>query len=244
MNINKIKKKQWDNFTNCLQKYYNNEDYLFTEDLIRYWFIKYLMTIDKTKTKSNTEIEVPYLRGGSTKLKLKTSCPIPLKLSTTGKNRSRADLYYCNEDEVVEFKFHRCTMYSKSCTNSDLGSLLNDFNRLSILDNSNKYSIYVCDDYMKDYLIKYHKNNFPILDFNNANILQFNYNQLYYKITGFKDILKHAFSSFLNKEDFDKSPNLFDLTQFKYKIKLIYKNRILNNNSQKNLYLFVFEVIS
>ena len=243
MNINKIKQNQWDDFTNNLQSHYNNEGYLFTEDLIRYWFVNYFMTIDKTKSKLNTEIEVPYLKGSTTKLRLKKSCPISLKSSSAGENRSRADLCYCNEDEVVEFKFNRCTRYSKSCTNSNLGSLLNDFNRLSILENKHKYSIYVCDEYMKNYLINRHKTNFPFLDFNKT-IATFTYSKEYYNMPNFKDILKNAFSSFIDKDEYYKNPSLFDLRKFGYKIKLLYKNKISDSISGQNLYVFVFEIIS
>ena len=88
--------------------------------------------------------------------------------------------------------------YSKSCTGSDLGSLLNDFNRLSIIANNKKYSIYVCDQYMENYLIKNHSENFPILNFN-SQIQEFVPQEMYYNKNGFKDILKHAFNSFLDK---------------------------------------------
>ena len=133
--------------------------------------------------------------------------------------------------------------YSKSCTGSDLGSLLNDFNRLSIIANNKKYSIYVCDQYMENYLIKNHSENFPILNFN-SQIQEFVPQEMYYNKNGFKDILKHAFNSFLDKEDYDKDPSKFDLTKFNYKVKLLYKNYISNNksNDEQNMYFYVFEI--
>lgn len=249
MKINEITNSQWDDFTKLLKEHYDKEDYLFTEDLIRYLFVNYLKEIDPTRLNSinNTKIEVPYLRGDKTKLKIKPNCPIKLKQNKKGKNRSRADLYYCDEDEVVEFKFSRCTEYSKSCTNSDLGALLNDFNRLSILENNNKYSIYVCDEYMKNYLTNNHKDRFPFLYYNNDNKLSksFKYEEEYYSCPKFKDILKHAFSSFLNEEDFYNNPSSFDLKKFGYEINLLYSNKIKKKEQdlQKNLYLFIFEII-
>ena len=236
MNINEITKEQWDGFTDNLQSHYKNEGYLFTEDLIRYWFVDYIRTIDLISPKGYTEIEVPY-----SKLNLKKNCPFRLK---EGKNRCRADLHYCGEDQVVEFKFHRSTMYSKSCTASDLGTLLNDFNRLSILDNKNKYSIYICDAFMEDYFINHHKTHFPFLDYNNTITTGFKYAEKFYEIENFMDILKHAFSSFLDKKNYNTNPSVFDLRKFKYEIKLIYKNSFVGTDSQKNLYLFVFEILS
>ena len=106
MLISEITKEQWNEFIEILTDHYKKESNLFTEDLIRYWFIDYFR--EKDISKQLLKIEVPYIRENKTEIKLKENLPIQLKLKDD-KNRSRVDLYYPNNDEVIEFKFHRST---------------------------------------------------------------------------------------------------------------------------------------
>ena len=175
MKIDKLTKEQWDKFAKEIEK--NREDYkLFSEDLLRYYFIKYFEKNDLNKSIENTFVEEPYIRENEdareTQLRLKSEKPYNLTNDT--KSRCRADLYYSDEGEVIEFKFHRKTDFSNSCTATKLGSVLNDFNRLSLLENNKKYSIYFFDEQMKKYYVSETKNNnsnkFDILNYDKVNI--------------------------------------------------------------------------
>lgn len=248
MKFSEITKQQFDDFNNKLQKHYDEEGNLFTEDLIRYWFIKFFQEIDPTKNRNNTLIEEPYVRADKTKLKLKQN--FKLKTNKQNGNRSRADLFYSDNDEVFEFKYHRKTTYSKSCTGTNLGSLLNDFNRLSVLNNIKKYSIYVFDQEMKNYYINpKHKNRFDFVNYDNiirGNVYSFKKN-LYGK-NGIKEILTNAFASFYDKSHYiDKYEDEYDFRKFNYNIKVLYKAEIKDNyntkKNQNNLYMIVYEII-
>ena len=137
-------------FESELEKYFKAERHLITEDLIRYIFVK-------IHNSNKAQIEVPYIRTKSpaTSIKIKPTC-----LSYFNNSLARADLYYeknssgitdGESDVVIEYKFHRCTKYSNNCTTSKIGSVFADLNRLSVLENNEKYLIYVFDQNMQNY---------------------------------------------------------------------------------------------
>lgn len=162
MSLRSLSISDWDRIRDFLQNEYTRCGNLFNEDLLRYFFVESYSKIVSTQTVSSAIIEVPYIKSKSTGTPLKLKNPPAVSLKTT---KCRADLYYKSDDEVIEFKFHRRSPYSACCTGSDLGSVLNDFNRLSILDNSGKYEIYCCDEDMKRYFTKKHSTNYPMFDF-------------------------------------------------------------------------------
>jgi hypothetical protein len=124
-----------------------DEHHIVTEDLIRYWFIH----THSEMGNGNHSTEIPYIRyndkGNSITPLVRKNQPV------LNSNNARADLYYgdisikgCGrkktveeKDFVFEFKYHRCTRYSDCCTGTDCGSVFRDLNRLSILDNREKY---------------------------------------------------------------------------------------------------------
>ena len=184
-------------FKKELDKHFSVEKHLITEDLIRYWFIHIHGT--------NTIIEMPYRL-----LSIK-----PTKSSFLASNRARADLYYGNpEDTVIEFKYHRKSDYSSSCTATNMGSVFNDLNRLSILDNKEKYLIYVFDEEMKKY---YEKNSpFDILKISKAKVspkIGINKTTDSKVAIGFEEFKKQAFSGFNCKkfEDFNYTVKISDI---------------------------------
>ena len=145
-------------FITELNQQFSKMPKLITEDLIRQWFID-----TQSLTYSETIIEKPY--------KLLS---INKKSSVVINNRARADLYYQEhgkEDVVVEFKYHKKIDTSTTCKTTNLGEVLRDLNRLSCLNNKEKYFIYVFDKEMKDYYdnayTKY--KDLEFLSINNAN---------------------------------------------------------------------------
>ena len=110
------------------------------EDLIRYWFL----CIHNT----NPIIEVAYKPNKKQHNYLKIN-PAHQQIFTSKK--ACADLYYADTDTVFEFKYHRKTDYSNNCTTTKVGTAFKDINRLSILENREKYFIYVFDDQMAGY---------------------------------------------------------------------------------------------
>lgn len=135
-----------------LAKRFNTMAHLVTEDLIRQWFIE-----TQNLSIGDIVVEKPYRL-----LKLKANFQGILN------NRARADLYYGGknkqtgekEDVVIEFKYHKKSPYSDTAKTTNMGEVFRDLNRLSTLDNQEKYFIYVFDQEMKDY---YDKHVFDVL---------------------------------------------------------------------------------
>lgn len=110
------------------------------ESLIRWLFI----CIHKI---ANAHIEVAYKQNKKgTLLKIKSSFA-----SIFLSNKSALDLYIPATNTAIEFKFHRKTDNSNNCTTTKVGTAFKDINRLSILENCEKYFIYVFDDQMAGY---------------------------------------------------------------------------------------------
>lgn len=233
MSIRKLTNKDWNQFDNDLQNEYNRCENLFNEDLVRYVFVQSYSKMNAIKTVKRARIEVPYRKdpGIGTPLRVNQSVINPDEL-----NRCRADLYYESDDEVIELKFHRRSIYSGNCTSSKLGSVLNDFNRLSVLKNDGKYSIYVGDEQMKEYFKKHQSTSYPMFDFDNIAVGDIFKLKDHSGEKGFGEILKRAFNSF------DERRGL-DITQFGYKVKVLHKAKINGNMVDKNLYLYVFEIL-
>lgn len=185
-------------FKKELVKHFSVEPRLITECLIRYWFIE-------IHGRNDAEIEKPY----------RTLSINPKYKTYLASNRARADLYYGNaEDTVIEFKYHRKTKYSSCCTATNMGSVFNDLNRLSILDNKEKYLIYVFDEEMKKY---YEKNSpFDILKISKAKVspkIGINKTTDSKVAIGFEEFKKQAFSGFNCKkfEDFNYTVKISDI---------------------------------
>ena len=129
-------------FTQTLKFYLMKHPAIVDEDLIRYWFL----CIHNT----NPIIEVAYKPNKKQHNYLKIN-PAHQQIFTSKK--ACADLYYANTDTVFEFKYHRKTDYSNNCTTTKIGCAFRDLNRLSILDNKEKYFVYVFDNQMRNYFI-------------------------------------------------------------------------------------------
>lgn len=57
------------------------------------------------------------------------------------------------EEVVIEFKYHKKVDRSTTCKTTNMGEVFRDVNRLSSLENKEKYFIYVFDQEMKDYIM-------------------------------------------------------------------------------------------
>lgn len=206
-------------FNKKLDKHFSAEPHLVTECLIRYWFID----IHKTcvKTIKDIKIEKPY-RDLSINPKYK---------SYLKSEKASADLYFGNpEDAVFEFKYHRQTENSRNCTATKMGSVFRDFNRLSILDNKEKYLIYVFDKQMKDY----YENNSPLDIFKMSKTkigCKYQVNAATDKIITFKSIRDIAFSGF-------NPTAITGFKDFDYTIEVVYKANLVNDYN-----LLIFKVI-
>lgn len=130
-----------------LNRAFSTMAHLVTEDWIRQCFID-----AQSLVKKEVRIEKPYRN-----LRIKP------KFCGVLNNQARADLYYQehgDEDTVIEFKYHKKLSTSTTCKTTNMGEVFRDFNRLSVLDNKEKYLIYVFDEEMKNY---YDSNVFDIL---------------------------------------------------------------------------------
>ena len=239
------------NFENELKKHFNKEHHLVTEDLIRYWFI------GSHSSNGDAYTEVPYIRAGKTPLVINANAP---KLNS---DRARADLYYgdidnckkknaVEQDVVVEFKYHRCTRYSDCCTGTDCGSVFRDLNRLSILENKEKYFVYVFDQKMKEYYDeKIKKNPNSAYDiFNTGNNRPSNPIKVDGSFDvivgqrGYGEVKKGAFSQF------DTNNKTFTFGNFNYKVKVLYSSKITDitvtefgESKPKSYYLLICQVL-
>lgn len=127
---------KFNHFAEKLEKKFSKNYHLITEDLIRYW---YITTIGEFE---NAAIERPY-RNHEESLQLLKS------------TRARADLYYSDTDVVIEFKFHKKLDSSCSCKTDNLGLVVGDMNRLSLLNCEHKLLIYIFDQEMYGYYQKH-----------------------------------------------------------------------------------------
>lgn len=172
-------KINYTDFKKELDAHFSDEPHLVTECLIRYLFIK--------AHKTEAEIEVPY-----------RVLPIKPTKNYLEYKRARVDLYYGNpEDAVFEFKYHRRTKYSDCCTATNMGKVFNDLNRLSVIDKTEKYFIYVFDENMKKYYEKH--SPFDILKMSRVNVGdKLNVNGAIDKLLagGYAEFKKQAFSGF------------------------------------------------
>lgn len=238
------------NFENELKTHFDNEHHLVTEDLIRYWFI------GTHSSNGDAYTEVPYIRPGKTPLVINTNAP---KLNS---DRARADLYYgdidnCkkknadDQDVVLEFKYHRCTRYSDCCTGTDCGSVFRDLNRLSILENKEKYFVYVFDKKMKEYYDEKIKRNqdsaYEIFNIKNrpSDLIKVDASfDNIVKQKGYGEVKKGAFSQF------DKDNEAFTFAKFNYKVKVLYSSKITDitvtefgESKAKSYYLLICQVL-
>ena len=214
------------NFENELKKHFNKEHHLVTEDLIRYWFI------GTHSSNGDAYTEVPYIRAGKTPLVINANAP---KLNS---DRARADLYYgdidnckkknaVEQDVVLEFKYHRCTRYSDCCTGTDCGSVFRDLNRLSILDNKEKYFVYVFDQKMKEYydekIKRNQKSSYEIFNIKNRPSGPIKVDASFDNIVkerGYGEVKKGAFIQF------NTNNKTFTFDKFNYEVEVLYCNKI------------------
>lgn len=208
---------------------FNNMAHLVTEDLIRQWFIeKQKLTI------KNTIIEEPYRELISKRSKFYSEI----------NSRARVDLYYKgtneqtkeNEEVVIEFKYHKKVDRSTTCKTTNMGEVFRDLNRLSSLENKEKYFIYVFDQEMKDY---YDKQSFDILKVGNYSSAHIPSALNKYIKDEHGEFYKSAFSSF--------SDNYQDFSYFGYTVEVLYSNHIttyktLAENSDNSIYMIVLQV--
>ena len=213
-----------------LSNHFNNKAHLITEDLIRYWFI-----ITQKLSIKETKIEKPYRL-----LKLKS------KYQKILNNRARADLYYGGqneqigkkEDVVMEFQCHKKSFYSSTAKTTNMGEVFRDLNRLSALDNDEKYFIYIFDQEMKEY---YDNHVFDILKVNTNQGKVLNSIDIETIIKGKKtdDFKKTALSPF--DDNLVKS---FD--DFNYTAEVLYSNHITTykklDSKDDNMYIIILKV--
>lgn len=210
---------------------FNNMSHLVTEDLIRQWFIE-----TQNLTIKNTVIERPYRL-----LKLKS------KFISVLNHRARADLFYDgkiaqtdqSEDVVIEFKYHKKTPYSDTAKTTNMGEVFRDLNRLSTLNNKEKYFIYVFDKEMKDY---YDKHVFDILKVDADCGKTLNSADIETLIKGKKsaEFKNAAFSPFDKKI-------VIDFNFFSYTVEVLYSNHIttyktFDGNSDNGIYMTILQV--
>lgn len=238
------------NFENELKTHFDNEHHLVTEDLIRYWFI------GTHSSNGDAYTEVPYIRPGKTPLVINANAP---KLNS---ERARADLYYgdidncekkndAEQDIVLEFKYHRCTRYSDCCTGTDCGSVFRDLNRLSILDNKEKYFVYVFDQKMKDYydekIAKNPNSAYEIFNIKNQPSGSIKVDGSF-DVTvgqwGYGEVKKGAFSQF------DTNNETFTFAKFDYKVEVLHSSKITDitvtefgESKVKSYYLVICRVL-
>ena len=239
----------FDNFKNELKTHFDNEHHLVSEDLIRYWFI------GTHSSNGDAYTEVPYIRAGKTPLLINTNAP---KLNS---DQARADLYYgdidnCkkkNDDEqdiVLEFKYHRCTRYSDCCTGTDCGSVFRDLNRLSILENKEKYFVYVFDQAMKKYydekITKNPNSAYEIFNIKNRPSNPIKVDGSFDATVGqwgYGEVKKGAFSQF------DTANKTFTFDDFNYKVEVLHSSKITDvtvtefgKSKDKSYYLVICQV--
>ncbi len=203
-----LTKNQINNFISEIENAYQNEPHLITEDTIRALLIK-AMNVNLL----DIEIEVPYVVNSSKKIKgKKTNTPVIVSNPTWfNSERNRADIYYysttidngcdlcetrpiADDDMVIEVKYHRETPYSANCTTSKAGSVFNDLNRLSVIDNKQKFFVYVFDKTMKTYFDNVSRQFTDILK-ENAQNQTFTIDAKYDKMP--QDAKNNAFRSFV-----------------------------------------------
>ena len=193
------------------------EKNIITEDLVRYWFIN-------VHSDYSADIEVPYYE----------------LISKRGvlNSRARADLRLSKGEEnaVFEFKYHRKAVRSSSCTATNMGSVFHDLNRLSILDNKNKYLVYVFDQEMADY---YEKNKI----FNILKPSELKKGTVKYKVNGSTDarIAKSKYEEFKKQafSGFNAAINSF--SGFGYTVEVEYFNEI--SVEKEKFYVVIYKVI-
>lgn len=209
----------YEKFNDKLKAKFNNLPRLVTEDLIRFWFIE-----SQNLSVPSVTIEKPYENLG-----------IKSDFKERITSRARADLYDEQSDTVIEFKYHKKIKSSDSCKTTNMGEVFRDLNRLSVLNNKEKYLIYVFDSEMMDYYNKYEiANIFKIaekLDLNIPSDIKASKNS-------HKEFYKTAFSSF--------DDNCKDFSEFTYTVKTEYSNKITTvmekDNKPNTFYIKVYKV--
>lgn len=202
-----------------LKTKFNNIPHLVTEDLIRFWFIE-----SQNLSIPSTTIEKPY-ENLEIKSKFKEHITI----------RARADLYDEQSDVVIEFKYHKKISTSDSCKTTNMGEVFRELNRLSVLNNTKKYLIYVFDSEMMDYYNKYEiANIFNIAEKSDLKIPS----DIKASKNSHKEFYKTAFSSF--------DDNCKDFSEFTYTVKTEYSNTITTvmgkDDKPNTFYIKVYKV--
>lgn len=209
----------YEKFNEILKTKFNNIPRLVTEDLIRFWFIE-----SQNLNVPSVIIEKPY-----------KNLNINENFIDYLTNRIRADFYYAPWDTVIEFKYHKKIESSDSCKTTNMGEVFRDLNRLSVLNNKEKYLIYVFDGEMKEYyderavtdILKFDK-NYECKVSVEINIDE-NSNREFYKA---------AFSSFRD--------GYKNFSKFNYTVRKVYSDKItsfkIENEKETSFYLSVFKV--
>ena len=127
----------WESFINYLSAESIKNGQTITEAMLRYWFMEGIKFSVR-----NLAIEESYF--GS---KIKTGSSTP-QLHKPKKNVPHADLYFEENGKsyVIEFKYGIGSNHTEM-----LGEVFNDLNRLSVINNDEKYFIYVFNKSMHDY---------------------------------------------------------------------------------------------
>lgn len=184
------------------------------------------------------EIETPYIQPQKAKKKTPLLVQNNTQFKRNGKNLPHADLYIEGCDAVIEFKYHKKTEYSDTAKTTNMGEVFRDLNRLSTLDNQEKYLIYVFDQEMKNYYDKY---VFDILKVgaNQGKVLNSSDIETLIKGKKTNDFKKTALSPF----DYNLVKSFDDLN---YTAKVLYSDCITTykklDGKDDNMYIIILKV--
>lgn len=184
------------------------------------------------------EIETPYIQPQKAKKKTPLLVQNCAQFKRTGKNLPHADLYIEDCDVVIEFKYHKKAEYSDTAKTMNMGEVFRDLNRLSTLDNKEKYFIYVFDQEMKEY---YDKHVFDILKVNTNKGATLKSIDIETLIKGkkVKDFRNVALSSF------DRNI-VTDFNYFSYTTNVLYSSHVTTykkfDGKDDNMYMIVLQV--
>ena len=222
---------------------------VFDKNLLRYLFIE---THPKYREiMGQPYINVPYY---SVDTKHKSITPLIIKeekpkLSMLNDSPFwKVDLYYGSIDKEKEseldvafdFCFHTEKLFNKRIKGREGGEFFNNLNKLSLLENKEKYFIYVFDLPIKNYYNnQLFKNSnialFNILEGKPENKIEIPSKNLDYAIPRHfayeNEFMQKAFSCFYSRK----------FSEFKYDIEILYSDTIINGR-EKKYYLLIGKV--
>ena len=212
----------WNEFMKILRGEFIKNNSNVTEGMIRYWFAEGVRCVVE-----NLSIEESYF---GNKIILNKSKP---QLCPPNKNELHADLYFekANKSYVFEFKYDRGTDYTEM-----VGKAFNDLNRLSVIDNDEKYFVYVFTERVKIYYQNKFNGMFDINDSQTTHSVNGNFH--WWNKSFPKSFLNKAFKSFVGKHT--------DFSAFDYTVEVCYSKEIAtyttNKGEMDKIYMLILRV--